>query len=127
MAYMFGVGYDLALVDLVALDPQPRTDATVQAVQRSYSANGSIHEQGGWIEMLFDALDGPEEYQTLLTQITLLDVLQVLGTWYLPDHAYRWGCYNGIVQRPAQGQDITRSGYFIRDVTLRVTHLVKIS
>jgi hypothetical protein len=124
MDYLMENGYNIAQVDLDAIVPQPRTDSTVQAVQRSYGVSGVVHEQGLWIPLQWSSLGTVASYQALLAQLGLTSALQAEGTWYLPDHEYTWRRYNGIAIRPAQGDDIRRSNYFISDVTIRVIKLV---
>lgn len=122
--YLMENGYNQAQIDLDVIVPQPRTDSTVQAVQRSHSVSGVVHEQGLWIPLSWNSLGTVAIYQTLLAQLGLTSALQAEGTWYLPDHEYVWRRYNGLAIRPAQGEDIRRTDYFIRDVTIRVIRLV---
>lgn len=126
MAYLHALGYNAAYASLTPLVPQLRTDATVQPVQRSYGLSGVIHHQGGYIDLLYSAFGDTVEVQTLYAQVGLTNALQAQGTWFLPDDAYVWRLYNGIVARPEQGADIRRNNYFIRDVTIRVIRLVEI-
>ena len=124
MPYLHALGSNIAQGSLVAINPQPRTEATTQPVLRSEAVSGAIHEQGLFIELLFSAIFTDTEYQTLLAQLGLTNALKAEGTWYLPDHQYTWRRYNGVAVRPQMGVDVRRTDYYIRDVTIRIKNLV---
>lgn len=122
--YRVAVGSGVALGSLVAVNPQPRTDATVQPVQRNESASGAVHEQGLFIVLQWSMLDPESEYTGLLTAFGLTSALNANVTVYVPNHAYAYTRYNGIAVRPQQGDTIKRSDTFIRDVNIIVKNLV---
>lgn len=123
--YKAAVGHGVALVSLIDLIPQPRTDATTQPVQRNDSASGAVHEQGLWIALQWSYLDSGVEYAALLDQFGLgADAVpQANVTIYVPNFEFVFTRYNGIAVRPHMGQDVRRSAQFIRDVSLIIKHL----
>src|SRR5688572_26342584 len=110
--YLLENGWGVALVDLDAIVPQPRSDSVTQAVQRNDSASGAVHEIGLFIVLQWSMLDHASEYQTLLDQFALDGTnLTSLVTVYVPNFEYTWTRYNGIAVRPQQGVSIKRSDY----------------
>lgn len=125
MAYLVKTGHGVAQVSLEVMVPQPRTDATVQPIQRSYSASGAVHQTGAYIELLWSMLETAAQYTTLLAQFGLsATVLNANVTVYVPNSVYTFARYNGVAHLPLQGSDIKRADYFIRDVTILVKNLV---
>lgn len=122
--YRVLTGSDIALASLVAVNPQPRTDATTQPVLRSEGVSGAVHEHGLWIALQWSAIFTDAEYQALLTQFGLGTALTANVTVYVPNFQYIYTRYNGIAVRPQQGVDVRRTDYYIRDVTIRVKNLV---
>lgn len=124
MAYLHSPAYNVAFASLLPLVPQPRTDATVQPVLHSHAVSGTVHEQGAFIVLLYSMFEDAAQLQALYAQLTLTSALQAPGTWWLPDHAFTWRRYNGLVVRPEMGQDIKRDNYFIRDGSFLIKNLV---
>lgn len=122
--YRAATGHDIALASLVAVNPQPRTDATVQPVLRSDALSGAVHEQGLFIALQWSAIFTAAEYQALLTQFGLGTALSANVTVYVPNFQYIYTRYNGVAVRPEQGVDVRRTDYYIRDVTIRIIKLV---
>lgn len=120
--YLLETGWNVALIDLDALDPQPRTDATVRPVQRNDSASGLIHEIGLYIPLQWNTLN-IAAYQSLLTQFGLSATTTTNQvTIYVPNQIYTWTRYNGIARLPEQGVDVRRN-YFLKDVTILINRL----
>jgi hypothetical protein len=120
--YLLETGHGVALVDLDALDPQPRTDATVRPIQRNDSASGLIHEIGLYIVLQYSTLN-VTKYQSLLTQMGLsATVTANQVTIYVPNQIYTWARYNAIVRLPEQGVDVRRN-YFLKDVNFVFSRL----
>lgn len=120
--YLVKTGHDVALVSLDIMMPQPRSTG-VQAVRRTYGGDGSVYEEGAFIELEFDALESPTEYTTLLTQFGLNAALKAAVTVYVPNAFLAFTRYNGTAVRPEVGKDMRRENYFIRSVTILVRDL----
>lgn len=124
MPYLLENGHGIALVDLDAIVPQPRSDSVTQTVQRNESASGAVHEIGLYIVLQWSMLDPASQYNTLLDQFGLDGSnLTSQVTVYVPNFEYTWTRFNGIAVRPMQGQTIKRSDYFIRDASIIVKNL----
>ena len=124
MAYLAATGWNVALISLVALDPQPRTDITTQPVQRNYSASRAVHEIGLYINLQWSMIESSAQYQALLDQLGLGEALTNQVTIYVPDFEYVFTRYNGIAIRPQQGVHVRRGDYFIRDLVIPIIDLV---
>lgn len=120
--YLFAQGYDVALVSLVAIVPQPR-DGYVRPVVRNAAISGAVHEQGLWTPLSYTTLS-IAQYQALLTQFDLVDQLTAEGTFYLLSRALVWTRYNGLIVAPEMGVDLTRNTW-LKDVVYRVINLVE--
>ncbi|MGP1664947.1 MAG: hypothetical protein ACTS5I_03335, partial [Rhodanobacter sp.] len=94
-SYLMAQGHSVALVDLDPIVPQPRSPQGVQAAQRDFGADGSVFEQGLFINLLWGSLGSVAEYQTLLAQLGLDDQLRQAITLYAPNFEREWIRYNG--------------------------------
>ncbi len=122
--YRVATGHGVALGSLVAVNPQPRTDATTQAVLRSDALSGAVHEQGLYIALQWSAIFTASDYAALLDQFGVGAALNANVTVYVPNFEYVYTRYNGIAVRPQQGIDVRRTDYYIRDVTILIKNLV---
>lgn len=122
--YRAATGHGVALGSLVAVNPQPRTDSTTQAVLRTHGLSGAVHESGLYIELLWSAIFTTAEYAALLDQFGVGAALNANVTVYVPDFEYVNTRYNGTAKRPEQGVDVRRTDYYIRGVTIRIINLV---
>jgi len=124
MAYLVATGHGVALVSLVAMNPQPRTDVPVRPVVRNESASGLIHDLGKFIELQWSMIETPTQLTTLLAQFGLSATTTTNAvTIYVPNEVYAFTRYNGLARFPLQGVDIHRSDYFIRDLKIVVNKL----
>ena len=119
--YAVKTGTDQALIDLVALTPQPHSNG-VEYTVRDTAVDGSVSEQGPFIELMFDALATVNEYTTLLTQFGLNSANTAAVTLYCPGPLYAFTRYNGIAVRPEKGRDIQRA-ILLRDIRIVVRDL----
>lgn len=123
MAYLVAAGHGVALVSLVAINPQPRGGG-VMPVQRNYSVGGDVHEIGKWAQLEWDALEDGAEYLALLTQFGLNSALNSLVTVYLRNEFYAPARYNATAIRPEMGADIVWNDYFPRNIKMILKDLV---
>lgn len=123
MTYLVSAtGYNVALVSLAPVSPQCRSTG-VQSTRRSYAADSSVHDEGRYIELIFDIIPNATVYQALLTQFGVVNVLTCPVTIYAPDERYSPTRMNGIAVRPEVGKDQASRNYFIRNVTILVKDL----
>ena len=64
--YRVKTTYDQELADLVVLDPQPDPGPGVQTTRRTYSGDGSVYDEGRFVEFTWSAYTTAAAYQTLL-------------------------------------------------------------
>lgn len=94
----------------------------VKPSRRSFAADGSIVEEGLYLELEWGVLESAADYLTLLTAFGLHDALTNEITIYARDARFVNVRYNGIAVRPELGRD-ARWDMFPRGVTILVKNL----
>ena len=115
-------GHNVALVNLVNVAPQPHSDG-IQATRRTVGADGSVYDEGRFIELEFSLVQGPTMYVALLTQFGVQNLLFAPVTVYIPDERLTFIRYNGTAVRPQPGRDMRRARFFPRNITILVKDL----
>lgn len=115
--YTVGLGWDVADVDMVRIEPQPQGDA-VAPVVRNYGLGGGITEQGSFLCYHWSHVEDEVEYLALLAQFGLDDENTKEVT--VPGWSERlvWTKYNALAHYPESGQDMKRNNFFPRDVAI---------
>lgn len=117
--YKVKTGHGQALVDLVAMNPQPHSRG-VQFTRTTFSADGSAHNEGAYVVLEWDMIEDATAYTTLLTQFGLAAGTPSANvTVYVPNNVYSYTRYNGIAVLPPASHD----NYFIRNVQIVVKEL----
>lgn len=116
-------GWNVPLIDLDVIDPQPRGNPA-GASERKFAITGAVHDDGLFMELNWDFIDEEQEYLDLLILFGLHNATSKEVTIYGRSPIFTWVRYNGVAQRPEGMQEVKRSNFFIRDVTIRITHLV---
>lgn len=124
--YRVADGHDVALESLNVLDPQPRTEG-IKTTRRTYSADGSVYDEGRYVEFLYSMLPDATTYQSVLSSFGVQSARTNDVTVYVRDETFAWTRMNGTAVRPEPGQDVRWSQYFPRDVTIRVRDLAAAS
>jgi hypothetical protein len=120
--YKVKTGLNQALLDLVDIAPQCRSGG-IHVTERTYAADGSVYEQGRFVELIFDLMQGSTSFAALLTQFGLSSVLFANVTVYVRDSSFAWVRLNGVAVRPEIGQDVRWEQFFPRNVTILVKNL----
>lgn len=115
--------HNIALGSLTVLSPQPRSEG-VKAVSRSYGTSGSVFEHGLYIELVYDYIATPTDYQVLLALMGTNTALYAPVTLYAWRKDYDFQRYNAIAVRPQIGNDGGWNNYFQRNVVFLFKHLV---
>lgn len=119
MIYKVKTGYGQALVDLVAMNPQPHSRG-IQFTRTTFSADGSAHNEAPYIILEWDVIESPTAYTTLLTQFGLsAGTYSANVTVYIPNNVYTATRYNGIAILPPASHD----NFFIRNVQMVIKDL----
>lgn len=121
--YKVATGSGVALVSLNTITPQPRSSG-LKAIQRTYGANGKVHELGAYCELVWDVLETESEYTTLLAAFGLTSALDASVTVYIRNGAYAYARYNALAVRPQIGQDGEWNQYFLRNFVILLKNLV---
>lgn len=124
--YSVADGWNVALVSLVALDPQPE-GMPVMPVVRNYAVSGTVHEQGGFVDLKYSALDSEADYLAVLTQFGLHNADTNEITIYCRNGRLVWTRYNGLAVYPEAGQDMRWQQFYPREIVIRVKHLVALA
>jgi hypothetical protein len=121
--YRVKTGHGAALVDLVALSPQPRSEG-VMATQRTHAASGLVYEQALFVRLEWNVLGDAADYLAVLTAFGLASASQANVTIYARNQRYAWQRYNGVSVLPEVGRDVTWDRSFPRGISVIVRDLV---
>lgn len=117
--YKVKTGHSQALVDLVAMNPQPHSRG-VQFGRTTFSADGSAHNEAPYVILEWDMIEDATAYTTLLTQFGLsASTYSANVTVYVPNNVFTYTRYNGIAVLPPASHD----NYFIRNVQIAIKDL----
>jgi hypothetical protein len=123
--YRVAVGHDQPLIDLVRIQPQPFSDG-VQVTRRTSSGNGTVHDQGLYLELVWPLFETDEQYRGVLGLFGL-NAAQVRDvTVFVRDDRWLYGRFNGLAVRPQMGVD-ARWRYFPTAITIRVRNLKELT
>lgn len=124
--YRAKIAHNVALASLTVLTPQPRSEG-VKAVERTYGTSGAVHEHGLYIELVYDFIETPTDYQTLLALFGVNSALYANVTLYAWRKDYDYQRYNAIAVRPQIGQEGAWTNYFLRNVVFLFKNLEPLS
>lgn len=118
--YKVALGFDAADELLEPLVFQPRSDG-VRPLVVNPTPLGAV-EHGLYAVLVWNVLEGAEEYQAVLAQLGLNSGVAREVTITLPNFTRNWDKYNGVALRPVPGEDV-RWNFFPRDLTIIVRDL----
>ncbi len=121
--YSVADGYNVALVSLTAVTPQPAGDP-VAPVARTTAVSGAIHEQGLFCAWRWSVIKDETAYLALLTQFGLHNAETNEVTIYTRNQRLQWARYNALVTYPEPLADMRWERAFARGITLNFTKLV---
>lgn len=122
MQYLVGEGHDEPLIDLVAIDPQPRCEG-LKASRESFAASGVVVREGPYAELIFDVIESQSQYETMLAQFGLDALVSANVTVTLPNALYTSTRFNGRAVRPLASETVRHESYFIRNVRIVIRDL----
>ena len=117
MTYLVGEGLDVALVSLVAIDPQPRCGG-LRYGRTSYAASGVVVRESPHTELVWDVIETQTQYEDLLEQFGLDALVSANVTVTPPNALYASTRFNARAVRPAASETVNHESYFIRDVRI---------
>lgn len=121
--YRVGDGFDVALVSLTILTPQPRSEG-IKPARRVYGGDGSVYDSPLYLELEWDVIGSDASYQALID--TIFGVSRPLTnevTVYARNQYDAFARYNGIAVSPENGRDVRRRNSFRRDLTVLIKAL----
>ena len=124
--YRVADGSDVALVDLTVLDPQRHSEG-IKPTRRTFGGDGTPYDEGKYVELLYSAVSGVTEYQSILSSFGVQSAGSNEVTVYVRDETFAWVRKNGLAIRPEPGRDVRWSNFFPRDVTILVRDLAAAS
>lgn len=120
--YKVKTGHDQALIDLVAVTPQPNS-VGIRETRRGYSASGSVKQQGLYVELVFTTLQNATMYQSVLNQFGVQSALTSAVTVYIRSDTFAWVRMNGTAVRPEIGQDATWQDFYPQNIVILIKGL----
>lgn len=119
LGYKVALGWDIPMVDLDPIIPQPRSEG-VKYARRIYAAGGSVFEENPYVELEWDVIGGIFAYDTLLTQLGLFSNRTSQVTITVPEFSFTFNRFCGVAIRPEHGREVRRNNYFIRNLVIAV-------
>jgi hypothetical protein len=116
--YRSKTGINQTLVSLTKLSPQP-TSAGVMATRRIPLGDGSVLDQGLYVEWLYNIVEDAAQLLAILTPLGLHTAKSAAVTIYTRDDLYAYKRYNGVAVRPAPSWQ----NYYPRNVTILIRSL----
>lgn len=122
---LVGIGHDVALEDLLPIDPQPATPGML-FTRRQNAISGKVTDEGAYILYHFDLLEDDEQLQSVFDQFALLATdadTTAPVTVYVQDRKRNWVLRNGIAVAPEPGPDGQLSDMFLQGFVILVKKL----
>lgn len=121
--YRVATGSNVAFGSMTVIDPQPRSDG-IKSTRRAFGADGTVIEEGRYVEFDWNVLKDPTQYQAILTAFGLsASVKMAAVTVYVPDESRTFLRMNGNAIRPEIGRDFVYNNAHPRNVTILVRDL----
>ena len=120
--YKVADGHDVVLGSLNDVSPQPTADG-IKPTRRTHAADGSIYDEGKYVELQFTVMNDATAYQSLLSQFGIQSATTNDVTVYVRDETFAWVRMNGTAVRPEPGQDVQWRRYFPRNITILIKEL----
>jgi hypothetical protein len=117
--YRVAVGHDVALASLTVMNPQPASPG-VQITRRLYFGDGSVLDQGLFVEWIYNVVDSAAQLSAILTPMGLMTASSANVTINARNQLYVYKRYNGRAIRP----EASWENYFARNVTIIIRDLV---
>lgn len=117
--YLLAPTHNVAEEFLLPIAPQPKSKG-LQYARTTFAASGAVVREGRWIELVWDVIQNDAAYDELLEQFGLDLLTSAPVTVWVPGPRRIWQRYNGTCIRPATGESMEHSQYFLRDVTILI-------
>jgi hypothetical protein len=122
MTYKVADEYDVALLSLVDLDPQPMSEG-IKPTRRTHAASSDVFDDGEYVELEWNVMESVTQYQSVLTAFGLNNALTNAVTVYVRDDTWTFVRKNGVAVRPEMGKESRWSNFFPRNITILIRDL----
>lgn len=122
MTYMVADGHDIAEESLEVITPQPRSEG-IKATRRVFLPDGTVRDDGLYVELLWSVMDDATDYQALLDQFGVNTARSNEVTVMVRDDTFAWVRMNGTAVRPQPGGEVRWSDFFPRSITILIKDL----
>ena len=104
------------------VSPQPKSEG-IKPTRRTYGADGSVIDEGKYVELEFNMLASQTAYDSLLTQFGVNGSLTNDVTVRVRDETWAFVNKNGTAIRPEMGRDARWGRFFPRNVVMLIRDL----
>lgn len=125
MSYKVGIGYDVAEIDLVEFPAhlQPHSEG-IRVARRDHAVAGNVLGEGVYIDLDWDTVEDATQLAAIYAFFGLDGSISTSNvTVLIPGNMFTDLRYNGIAVRPLIGQDLRRTNYYLRDLTILIKML----
>jgi len=116
--YRAAVGSNVALASLTVINPQP-TSPGLKATRRIFLGNGSVLDEGLYVEWIYSMVETPAQLTTILTPLGIQSLPSATVTIYTRNPLYQYKRYTGTAIQP----EATWENYFIRNMVIIIRDL----
>lgn len=116
--YRAKTGINQTLVSLTKLSPQPAS-AGVKATRRVPLGDGSVLDQGLYVEWDYSVVEDAAQLLAILTPLGLHTAMFAAVTIYTRDDLYAYKRYNGVAVRPPASWE----NFYARQVSILIRNL----
>lgn len=120
--YRMAVGSNLPETAQAPIVPQPASTG-IQATRRTYSGSGTVIEEGLYIELKYNVMSVAQYYSFLSTYGLLGAGFLSTVSIYVPNYAFVYTAWTGLLVKPEIGVDVRRENFFLRNVIFLVRDL----
>lgn len=104
------------------VSPQPKSEG-IKPTRRTYGADGTVIDEGKYVELEFNMLASQSAYDSLLTQFGIDGTLTNVVTVSVRDETWAFVNKNGTAVRPEMGRDARWNNFFPRDIVILIRDL----
>ena len=104
------------------VSPQPKSEG-IKPSRRTYGGDGSVYDEGTYVELVFNMIPDVASYQSLLNQFGVQSALTNDVTVKVRNETFAFVNKNGTAIRPEPGRDVRWNKFFPRNVVILIRGL----
>jgi hypothetical protein len=121
--YRVADGFNVALVSLNVISPQPQSNG-IQYTRQTFALDGTPINEGPYTVLVWSALGTKTQYQSVLNAFGLFNDYSNDVTVYIRSDRYDYARYNGKAIKPTPGNGVEWQPPFPRNITILIRDLV---